>query len=61
MRLIRSIRRFLVEVLEILLDIAEQDNPGHGRFYQVLLALQRALRNDDYQGWLGRDWVREEL
>lgn len=44
MRLIRSIRRFLVEVLEILLDIAEQDNPGHGRFYQVLLALQRASR-----------------
>lgn len=44
MRLIRCIRRFLVEILEVLMDIVEQHNPGHGRFYQVLLALQRALR-----------------
>lgn len=44
MRLIRCIRRFLVEILEVLMDIVEQHNPAHVIFYQVLLALQRALR-----------------
>ena len=40
MRLLLCISRFLIEILQIV----EQGNQDHGRFHQVFLALQRALR-----------------